>query len=109
MKRARKDQGFTQKELGARVGTSQNIISEIEAGTVQSSGFIMPICRVLKIPAPKHYESEDDAAWSQLGHLLRTKNMKQFRRAMALVESMIEEDNETRPANEEARKPANRK
>lgn len=109
MMRARKDQGFTQKELGARVGTSQNIISEIESGKVLSSGFIMPICKVLKIPPPMHFENEEDAAWSQLGHLLRTKNMKQFRRAMALVESMLEDEADTKPANDESRKPANRK
>lgn len=109
MVRARKDQGFTQKTLGARVGTSQNIVSLIESGEVTSSSYIMPICKLLKIPPPMHFENEEDATWSQLGHLLRTKNMKQFRRAMALVESMLEDEAETKPANDESRKPANRK
>ena len=103
MQRARKDADMTQKELGGRVGTSQNIISLIESGEVSSSTFVMPICRVLRIPPPMHFQDEDDATWSQLGHLLRTKNMKQFRRAMALVESMIDDDAElAAPANDAA-------
>jgi len=109
MVRARKDQGFTQKELGAKVKTSQNIISEIESGKVTSSGFILPICKVLKIPPPRHFESEDDATWSQLGHLLRTKNMKQFRRAMAMIEAMVEDETDAKPANDEQAKSSNRK
>jgi transcriptional regulator with XRE-family HTH domain len=88
--RARKDAKLSQRELGAKVGTSQNMISEIETGGVSSSGFIGPICKVLKIPPPVHYEDDDQKAWSQLGHLLRTKNLSQFRRLMALAETMVD-------------------
>lgn len=109
MVRARKDRGMTQKELGARVGTSQNIISLIETGEVGSSAFIQPVCRVLKIPLPMHFADEDDATWSQLGHLLRTKNMKAFKRALALVEAMVEDTDEVRAANDREGKSANRK
>jgi transcriptional regulator with XRE-family HTH domain len=101
MVRARKDQKLTQRELGARVGTSQNIVSLIESGEVASSAYVLPICRVLKIPPPVHFQDEDDATWSQLGHLLRTKSMKKFQRALALVESMVEdEDEDAKPAND---------
>jgi transcriptional regulator with XRE-family HTH domain len=110
MQRARKQAELSQKELGARVGTSQNIVSLIESGEVTSSSYILPICKVLKIPPPMHFENEDDALWSQIGHRLRTKNMKQFRRALALVEAMIDdEDDEQKPANDQTSKPATRK
>lgn len=109
MHRARKDQKLSQKELGARVGTSQNIVSLIESGEVTSSSYVLAICKVLKIPPPMHFDNEDDATWSQLGHLLRTRNMKQFRRALALVEAMLEDDDEKPAANDERPKPANRK
>lgn len=110
MVRARKDQDLTQKELGARVGTSQNIISLIESGEVSSSQYVMPICRVLKIPPPMHFSDDEQKAWSQLGHLLRTKNMKQFRRAMAMIEAMVEDEQDAeKPANDEAPRPTSRK
>lgn len=92
MVRARKDQNFTQAELGIRVGTSQNIISLIEAGEVTSSRFVLPICRVLKIPAPVHFESEAAKSWVQLGSLLRHKNMQQFEAMLAVVKTMVEGD-----------------
>lgn len=97
MVRARKDAYMTQAELALRVGTSQNMISNLESGGVTSSKFVLPICRVLSIPPPMFFESEDQKLWSQLGHVLRGKNMKQFRRAMALVESMIEDEAPDQP------------
>lgn len=96
-RKAYKGEGLTQKELGARVGTSQNIISLIESGEVESSQYVLPICDVLEIPPPIHYASEDQKIWSQLGHVLRNKNPKQFRRAMALVEAMVEDEEEAEP------------
>lgn len=101
MVRARKDHGLTQKELGAKVGTSQNMVSLIESGEVATSQYVLPICKVLSIPPPRFFESEDDAAWSQLGHVLRAKNMKQFRRAMALIEAMVEDLGDEKPANDD--------
>lgn len=91
---ARKAKHLTQKQLGARVGTSQNIISLIESGEVEGSSYILPICKHLGIAPPQFHESEDQRLWSQLGHQLRTKNQRQFRRALALVESMIEDADE---------------
>lgn len=91
---------MTQAELGGRVGTSQNMISNIESGQVTSSKFVLPICRTLSIPPPMFFESEDQKAWSQLGHVLRHKNMKQFRRAMALVEAMVEDEEAEAQASE---------
>ena len=97
--RARKELGWTQEELGRRVGTSQNMISNIESGKVESSTFIAAICKELSIPFPRVYENEEDKEWSQIGHLLRHKNMRQFRRALELVKSMVEEE---QAANEDA-------
>lgn len=88
---ARKAKGLTQKQVGARVATSQAIVSLIESGEIESSSYILPICRFLGIAPPQHYDSEDQKLWGELGYLLRTKNKKQFRRAMALVESMIDD------------------
>ena len=113
MVRARKDQGFTQAQLGTRVGTSQNIISLIETGPpegVSASRFVAPICRVLDIPYPMFFQDEEQKSWSQLGHVLRHRSMKQFRRAMALVESMVEDAEEAEdPANDERSRPETRK
>lgn len=113
MVRARKayqGEGLTQKELGARVGTSQNVISLIEAGEVTSSTFILPICDVLGIPPPMLYENEDQQLWSQLGRVLRHKSMRKFRRAMALVEAMVDDDEEAaKPAEEAPAAPPPRK
>ena len=109
MTRARKaygGEGLTQKELGGRVGTSQAMISLIESGEVGSSEFILPICGVLGIPPPMHFDSEDQKVWSQLGHVLRHKSMRKFQRAMALVASMVEDDDaDEKPANDDAPAP----
>lgn len=99
---ARKAKGLTQKQVGARVGTSQNIVSLIESGEVGSSSYILPICKLLGVAPPQHHESEDQRLWSELGHLLRTKNKKQFRHALALVESMVESMVEDDPAQHES-------
>ncbi len=107
--KARKDQGFTQETLGVRVGTSQNVVSLIEKGPpegIGSSKFILPICRVLSIPPPQHYEDDEVAAWSQLGSLLRHKNMRRFKATLDLVKSMVDEEEATE-RNPES--PANRK
>lgn len=92
MARRRKDLDLTQLELASRVGTSQNMISNIESGGVTSSKFVLPICRALSIPPPMFFESEDQKSWSQLGHVLRGKSMKKFKLAMALVESMVDDE-----------------
>lgn len=113
MVRARKDykgEGLTQAELAMKVGTSQNMISLIEAGEVVSSQFILPICEALSIPPPMHFAHEDQRTWSQLGHVLRYKSMKKFRRAMALVEAMVEdEDDEEKPPRDDSAKQPIRK
>lgn len=91
MVRARKAKHLSQKQLGARVGTSQNIISLIESGEVGSSSYILKICKVLGIAPPQFHGDEDQKHWARLGYLLRTKNRNQFRRALQLVESMLED------------------
>lgn len=98
----RRKEVMTQAELAMRVGTSQNMISNIESGNVTSSKFILPICRVLSIPPPMFFESDEQKAWSQLGHVLRGKSMKKFKLAMALVESMVSDEDEE-AANDQSR------
>jgi len=88
---AREKRALTQTQLGSSVGTSQNIISLIESGGIGSSTFILPICRKLKIAPPQFYESDEQRLWAELGYLLQTKSKKQFRRAIALVEAIVED------------------
>lgn len=95
---ARKAKNLTQKQVGARVGTSQNIISLIESGEIESSSYILPISKLLGIAPPQFHETEDQKSWAQLGHMLRMKNRKQFRRVLALVESMVQ-DNDDEPTS----------
>lgn len=90
MKRARATNGLTQAELGRTVGTSQNMISNIESGNVASSQFVMPICDALHISPPMFFESEEDRAWIQLGRVLRARDMDMFRRALSLVEKLAD-------------------
>lgn len=90
MRRARATRGWSQAELAQRVGTSQNMISNIESGSVRASQFVMPICEQLGINPPMFYLDEDDRSWIQLGRVLRARDMEVFRRALALVEVMAE-------------------
>lgn len=109
MVKARKDLDLTQAQLGAKVDTSQNMISLIESGEVGSSTFILAICRVLKIAEPLHYVSDEQKTWSQLGHLLRNKHPKKYRRYVALLESEVEDDDETPGEKVTASEPPARK
>lgn len=93
MLRARDAKGLSQGQLGQAAGTSQNMISLIESGAVGRSSFILPICETLEIAPPAHGDPADQR-WVELGHKLRNRNQKVFARALALVESMLgdEED-----------------
>ena len=64
----------------------------MESGQFSSSKYVRPVCDVLSIPEPNNFANEDDRSWVQLGRLLRSRNMEQFRRAMSLVESMVGPD-----------------
>jgi transcriptional regulator with XRE-family HTH domain len=87
---ARRAGDLSQGQLGARVGTSQNVISLIERGIVGSSQFVLPICRVLRIHPPTFFESDEIRAWVRLGRDLRGRDEALFRRALSMVESMVE-------------------
>lgn len=91
MARARKAHGMSQDDLAAKVGVSQVMISKLE-NTQTSSTYIMRICRVLGIQPPEHYESEEQKNWSNLGRVLRARKPEQYRRALALVEAMANDD-----------------
>lgn len=91
MARARGEHGLTQAELGKRVGTSQNMISLIESGGVESSAFVLPICSVLSIPPPAHFDNDDERAWWQAGHVLRARNPRRYQRLLDLIREEAEE------------------
>lgn len=71
---AREAKGLSQREVGQKVGTSQNVVSLIESGKVESSSFVLPISRLLGISPPQFHESDEQRQWVELGHLLRSKD-----------------------------------
>lgn len=89
MVRARKEHGFSQESLGQKLGVSQALISKMESGEVGSSKLVMPICRLLGIPAPEHFVDEEEKNWVRLGRVLRHRNPEQAKVALQLVESMV--------------------
>lgn len=104
--RARKEHGMTQGELGARVGVSQAMISKIETGESGGSGVILAICRVLSIPEPQHFATDDQKHWYELGHVLR-RHPDQYQAALAVLEQMaklVEPQIDAEPAHPERRK-----
>ncbi len=94
MVRARKAQNYTQETLGAAVGLSQVMISKLESGESTSSSYVLKICRLLSIPVPAHFESEQQRAWAQLGRVLRAKRPGLYESTVALVEEMIAQNSE---------------
>jgi transcriptional regulator with XRE-family HTH domain len=108
MYEARNRLGLSQEQLGAAVGTSQNMISLIESGKVLTSPYILPICKRLRIAAPFH-GTEEEQAWLELGLLLSTKYPAVFRSATALIESMLKDqpadDDEAVPPQSARRSP----
>lgn len=94
MIQARKAKGLTQAQLGRKVGTSQNIISLIESGKLGSSTFILRVARVLSIAPPQFHGDVHQELWAKLGQQLQSRSPRQFKRALALVESMLEDAGE---------------
>lgn len=84
---AREAKGWTQKQLAARVGTSQPTISTIESGG--SSALIPEVVRVLKIPGPMFGWSEQQKRWAFVGHKLEERSPATFRLAMTMIEQML--------------------
>lgn len=97
MVRARKERGWTQEELGRKVGTSQNVISLIESGGVGASTFVTPICEKLKIPFPMFFEDDWQKNWHHLGRLLREQDIEGAEAAVKMVEAMLRKN--AQPAN----------
>lgn len=92
--------GLLQKELGAKIGTSQNTISMIESGEVSSSKYVLRICRILRIPPPQHVESTLDAdmqRWLERGQRLYAKDPEKLKQFLVLVEGMLGIDPNTEP------------
>lgn len=89
---ARQQAGMTQRELATRVGTSQNMISLIESGEVSSSGFVLAICRVLKIAPPTFHEDEALKEWDEIGHLMAHRSERKFRLMLSMARELAAEN-----------------
>lgn len=106
MIRARKEHGMTQGELGAKVGVSQAMISKIETGESAASGVILEICRVLSIPEPQHFATDEQKHWYELGHVLR-RHPEHYEAALRVLEQMaklVEPQIDAEPNRPERRK-----
>jgi transcriptional regulator with XRE-family HTH domain len=101
MIRARNAHGLTQKQLGDKVGLSQVMISKLESGESSASTHVLRICRVLQIPEPVNFATDEQKEWWQLGHVLRARNPDQYEAALRLLRSMVDaveqETAETQP------------
>ena len=86
---AREALGLSQQALGARVGTSQNMISLTESGGIGSSRFVMRICEELSISPPVFFEDDNARNWHALGQRLRAGGPEFYRRAIAALEGVV--------------------
>ena len=98
---ARRERKWTQEELATRVHrhskltATQAAISQIESGVSSSSKLVRPICEVLSIPEPMHFDDEDMKQWWLTGHLMRAKNMKLFQLQLEVAKELAKSNPET--------------
>jgi transcriptional regulator with XRE-family HTH domain len=70
---ARKARGWTQTDLGRRVGVGQPTISKLETGESKTSSLVHPICDVLKIQLPYALIIDDwERRWIEAGRAIRS-------------------------------------
>lgn len=90
MKRARKAHGMSQEALGKAVGVSQAMINKIEKGEAGGSGAVLAICRVLSIPEPMTFATEDAKHWHELGHAARRlMTPEQYEAYLRMLETTV--------------------
>jgi transcriptional regulator with XRE-family HTH domain len=100
-RKARKDENgkpMTQEALGKLIGTSQNVISEMEKGIarggIDSSKYVLPVCHALDIGPPVHFGSETFKAWVDLGYRVEMKSEKQLEAMLSVFKTMLGQANE---------------
>jgi transcriptional regulator with XRE-family HTH domain len=95
MRRARIDHGMHQKDLAAKVGVTQALISNIESGGVGQSKAVMPICEALGIQPPHAmFEDETEQRWFEVGRVLRTRKPDNFKALLSAAEHLIAQSGE---------------
>lgn len=88
MRLARKAAGMSQGQLGAAVGVSQAVISDIEKGLIKASSKVMPICRVLRIPPPLVMVDPDIERLVTAALTLRTRSPSLFDAQLKTLETL---------------------
>lgn len=92
MKRARTAHKLSQEALGKAVGVSQAMINKIENGGSGGSGAVLAICRVLSIPEPMTFASEDAKHWHELGHAARRlMTPEQYEAHLRMIEMTVKQ------------------
>lgn len=90
MKRARQAHGLSQEALAKAVGVSQAMINKIERGESGGSGAVLAICRVLSIPEPMTFATEDAKHWHELGHAARRlMTPEQYEAYLRMLETTV--------------------
>lgn len=90
MKRARTSHKMSQEALAKLVGVSQAMINKIEKGGSGGSGAVLAICRVLSIPEPMTFASDDAKHWHELGHAARRlMTAEQYAAHLRMIETTV--------------------
>lgn len=91
MRAARLEKGWSQSELGAKVGGSQNMISLLEKpGGQGSSSKVLTICRALSIPPPFAMIEDDlEKRWIDAGKSLLKAEPNAFGALLMSAEGLL--------------------
>lgn len=85
---ARKAAGLTQADVARAVHCSQVVISNIENGKIVCSEHILPISRLLGIPAPMYFADELERRWVTAGAELRRTQPEFFESQLESLERL---------------------
>ena len=93
----RRAKGWSQARLGAAVGVSQAVISDIERGIAGSSTAVQAICETLEMAIPVATDSDDERRWIDAGRALRARRPRLFAQQLAFVETVLAEEGPVNP------------
>jgi transcriptional regulator with XRE-family HTH domain len=93
MVEAREARGWSQSELGRKLGISQPAVSNIENGTASSSRYVLAICELLEIDPPLHLRERVLEEWLTAGGRLLRSNPALFQTTLAMIESAAPNEN----------------
>lgn len=105
MAEAREARGWSQSELGRRLGISQPAVSNIENGTAGSSRYVLAICDLLEIDPPFLMREKALEDWLAAGGRLLRSNRALFETTLAMIESAA--PNEAAPLESSSDHPEN--